>query len=350
MRPLDALTRHASSWGRLVTISVFAVLTAGLVMAVWWAATTEERTAPTSCAARQRHHARPRRRRRRRSSAAAPRRRSQVHRTDRFAFGHPAEPSATSRGGTLACARAARPRCSAAARPPTACACPTTCRSRSGPLGRRRFQRLPRLGAGRHRHGRRRTSPASAASRSSARSRVGRRRARPPPARPSAWSCARARAACDARRAARPLPRRRRDRPGPPQRPRRHVADDAPFQVQALSTQRRRGAGGGPMSAAARGAPALARRLRRASGARATSSLSLPLGLVCARSPWCSCSAPRSARLDRPADRARRGRRLLAPRARSTAARPTGCSTRTSRRCPPAAHDGHDVAPRAGRR
>ena len=44
MRPLDALTRHASSWGRLVTISVFAVLTAALVMAVWWAATTEERT------------------------------------------------------------------------------------------------------------------------------------------------------------------------------------------------------------------------------------------------------------------------------------------------------------------
>ena len=44
MRPLDALTRHASSWGRLVTISVFAVLTAGLVMAVWWAATIEERT------------------------------------------------------------------------------------------------------------------------------------------------------------------------------------------------------------------------------------------------------------------------------------------------------------------
>ena len=44
MRPLDALTRHASSWGRLVTISVFAVLTAVLVMLVWWAATTEQRT------------------------------------------------------------------------------------------------------------------------------------------------------------------------------------------------------------------------------------------------------------------------------------------------------------------
>ena len=44
MRPLDALTRHASSWGRLVTISVFAVLTAALVMAVWWAATSEKRT------------------------------------------------------------------------------------------------------------------------------------------------------------------------------------------------------------------------------------------------------------------------------------------------------------------
>ena len=45
MRPVDALSRHASSWGWLVTVSAFALLTAGLAMAVWWAATDEERTA-----------------------------------------------------------------------------------------------------------------------------------------------------------------------------------------------------------------------------------------------------------------------------------------------------------------
>src|SRR3954465_10199519 len=44
MRPFDSLTRHASSWGWLVTVSAFSLLTAGLVMVVWWAATTEERT------------------------------------------------------------------------------------------------------------------------------------------------------------------------------------------------------------------------------------------------------------------------------------------------------------------
>jgi Putative adhesin len=101
MRPLDALTRHASSWGRLVTISVFAVLTAVLVMVVWWAATTEERTGTyvvrgtvngvtldigdadldiigggTQAAL-------------------------QVSRTDRFSFGHPAEAQRAVSGGTL---------------------------------------------------------------------------------------------------------------------------------------------------------------------------------------------------------------------------------------------------------
>ena len=44
MRPVEALTRHASSWGWLVTVSAFALLTAGLAMVVWWAATNEERT------------------------------------------------------------------------------------------------------------------------------------------------------------------------------------------------------------------------------------------------------------------------------------------------------------------
>jgi hypothetical protein len=44
MRPLDALSRHASSWTWLVTVSAFALLTAGLVMVVWWGATHEVRT------------------------------------------------------------------------------------------------------------------------------------------------------------------------------------------------------------------------------------------------------------------------------------------------------------------
>src|SRR5215208_2325757 len=101
MRPLDALTRHASSWGRLVTISVFAVLTAALVMAVWWAATTEQRTgtyvvrgtvngitldigdADLDIIGG--------------GAESTP----QVSRTDRFAFGHPAEAQRVVRGGTL---------------------------------------------------------------------------------------------------------------------------------------------------------------------------------------------------------------------------------------------------------
>jgi hypothetical protein len=101
MRPLDALTRHASSWGRLVTMSVFAVLTAGLVMLVWWAATTEERTgtylvrgtvngvtldigdADLDIVGGGTQPA------------------VQVSRTDHFAFGHPAEAQRVVRGGRL---------------------------------------------------------------------------------------------------------------------------------------------------------------------------------------------------------------------------------------------------------
>src|SRR3954471_12533360 len=101
MRPLDALTRHASSWGRLVTISVFAVLTAALVMVVWWAATTEERTstyvvrgtvngitldigdADVDIVGGRTHAA------------------LQVSPTGRFSFGHPAEAKRTVRSGTL---------------------------------------------------------------------------------------------------------------------------------------------------------------------------------------------------------------------------------------------------------
>ena len=91
MRPVDALSRHASSWGWLVTVSAFALLTAGLVMAVWWAATDEERTSTYQV----------------RGSVTAitldigeadlqivgggSQAALQVSHTDRYAFGHPAE-------------------------------------------------------------------------------------------------------------------------------------------------------------------------------------------------------------------------------------------------------------------
>src|SRR6478735_9314060 len=101
MRPVEALTRHASSWGWLVTVSAFALLTAGLVMVVWWAATDEERTATYNV----------------RGSVtgitldlgeanlqivgggAQPA--VQVSHTDRYAFGHPAEAQRIVKGGTL---------------------------------------------------------------------------------------------------------------------------------------------------------------------------------------------------------------------------------------------------------
>jgi hypothetical protein len=101
MRPVDALTRHASSWGWLVTVSAFALLTAGLVMAVWWAATDEERTATYQV----------------RGSVTAitldigeanlqivgggSQAALQVSHTDRYSFGHPAEAERVVRGGEL---------------------------------------------------------------------------------------------------------------------------------------------------------------------------------------------------------------------------------------------------------
>src|SRR3954451_3757892 len=101
MRPFDSMTRHASSWGWLVTVSAFALLTAVLVMVVWWGATSEERTstyvvrgtvngitidlgdADLDIVGGG-------------SQAAL-----QVSHMDRFSFGHPAEAQRTVRGGTL---------------------------------------------------------------------------------------------------------------------------------------------------------------------------------------------------------------------------------------------------------
>ena len=101
MRQVDALSRHASSWGWLVTVSAYALLTAGLVMAVWWAATDEERTATYQV----------------RGSVTAitldigeadlqivgggSQASLQVSHTDRFSFNHPAEAERIVRGGEL---------------------------------------------------------------------------------------------------------------------------------------------------------------------------------------------------------------------------------------------------------
>jgi hypothetical protein len=101
MRPVDALSRHASSWGWLVTVSAFALLTAGLLMAVWWAATDEERTATYQV----------------RGSVTAitldigeadvqivgggSQAALQVSHTDRYSFNHPAESERVVRGGEL---------------------------------------------------------------------------------------------------------------------------------------------------------------------------------------------------------------------------------------------------------
>src|SRR4051794_19359461 len=101
MRPFDSLTRHASSWGWLVTVSAFSLLTAGVGVGVWGAATTEERTstylvrgtgngvtldidaADVDIVGG--------------GAQASP----QVSHTDRFSFGHPAEAQRTVRDGVL---------------------------------------------------------------------------------------------------------------------------------------------------------------------------------------------------------------------------------------------------------
>src|SRR3954468_2959047 len=101
MRPVEALSRHATSWGWLVTVSAFALLTAGLAMVVWWAATDEERTRTYNA---------------RGSVTGIPldlgeatlqivgggsQSSVQVSHTDRFAFGHPAEAERIVKGGML---------------------------------------------------------------------------------------------------------------------------------------------------------------------------------------------------------------------------------------------------------
>ena len=102
MRPLESLTRHASSWGWLVTVSAFALLTAGLVMVVWWAATTEERTGTYVVRGNVNGITLDLGEADLDIVGGGTQAALQVSHTDRFSFGHPAEAERLVRGGTLA--------------------------------------------------------------------------------------------------------------------------------------------------------------------------------------------------------------------------------------------------------
>src|SRR5436190_17560007 len=101
MRPVDALTRHASSWGWLVTVSAFSLLTAGLVLAVWWAATDEERTATYNVRGSVTGIALDIGEADLQIIGGGNQTAVQVSHSDRFAFGHPPEAARIVRGGTL---------------------------------------------------------------------------------------------------------------------------------------------------------------------------------------------------------------------------------------------------------
>jgi hypothetical protein len=101
MRPVDALTRHASSWGWLVTVSAFSLLTAALVLAVWWAATDEERTATYNVRGSVTGIALDIGEANLQIVGGGNQTAVQVSHSDRFAFGHPPEAERIVRGGTL---------------------------------------------------------------------------------------------------------------------------------------------------------------------------------------------------------------------------------------------------------
>jgi Putative adhesin len=101
MRPVDALTRHASSWGWLVTVSAFSLLTAALLLAVWWAATDEERTATYNVRGSVTGIALDIGEANLQIVGGGNQTAVQVSHSDRFAFGHPPEAERIVRGGTL---------------------------------------------------------------------------------------------------------------------------------------------------------------------------------------------------------------------------------------------------------
>ena len=101
MRPVEALTRHASSWGWLVTVSAFALLTAGLVMVVWWAATDEERTSTYNVRGSVTMITLDMGEANLQIVGGGSQPTVQVSHTDRYAFGHPAQAQRIVKGGTL---------------------------------------------------------------------------------------------------------------------------------------------------------------------------------------------------------------------------------------------------------
>jgi hypothetical protein len=101
MRPVESLSRHASSWGWLVTVSAFSILTAGLVMLVWWAATSEERTGTYLVRGAVDGITIDLGGADLRIVGGGGQSTLQVSHTDRFAFGHPAEAQRVVRGATL---------------------------------------------------------------------------------------------------------------------------------------------------------------------------------------------------------------------------------------------------------
>ena len=101
MRLVDSLTRHASSWGRLVTVSAFALLTAGLAMVVWWAATSEERTGTYVVRGQPSLITLDIGEADLQIVGGGSQSALQVSHTDRFAFGRPAEAERRVEGGTL---------------------------------------------------------------------------------------------------------------------------------------------------------------------------------------------------------------------------------------------------------
>ncbi len=245
MRSLDALTRHASSWGRLVTISTFVVLTAALVMVVWWAATTEERTGTYVV----------------RGSVngitldigdadldiigGGTQAALQVSRTDRFSFGHPAEAERVVRGGTLRlrsrCPAALIGSCSSAYRLRVPDNVPVTVRTTSGDVASSGYRGSARVDTTtgdvsfngwcgfnlqiRAEAGDVRAAAACAPERLQLRSRRGHVDALVPPGRYRVDA-----ESDEGRRSVRGV----------------DVADDAPFQIQALSTSGDVSVGSGP--------------------------------------------------------------------------------------------------------
>jgi len=245
MRRVDALTRHASSWGWLVTVSAFALLTAGLAMVVWWAATTEERTgtyvvrgtvngitldigdADLDIVGGG-------------TQAAL-----QVSRTDRFSFGHPAEAERVVRSGTLRlrsrCPAALVGSCSSAYRLRIPDNVPVTVRTTSGDVASTGYRGSARVDTSsgdvtfngwcgftlqiRALSGNVRTVAACAPQRLQLRSRRGRVDALVPPGRYRVDA-----ESDEGARSVRGVT----------------VADDAPFQIQALSTSGDVSIGSGP--------------------------------------------------------------------------------------------------------